>query len=346
MSKNIVLLGAGGAAARNFKRAVDSGYAAIGESVNWHLVDADPYALELCRLDERKGNQYYHYAVTHFKSVLNSIEFDFVHSQPEQGVEFLIKNYDDFKGKVFKNKIKEYLMYRDKLKCQTTWAACMDIPFWVKKASDLSKKEFNSKIKNQPGGRFWVRARVGAGSRAALPVSSYKQLQGWIDFWKSKDPDVELLVSDMLPGDEYAVQMLWIDGKLIAAQARRRVDYLFGKQMPSGQSSTPSVSEVVVDPHVYTTAIFAVKFLSHTPNGIYGVDMKTTHCGRIMPTEINYGRFYTTSHQWINAKPKPLNIPFDYTQYVIDGKLPEQRINSLPEGLIHVRGLDSPGRLI
>lgn len=342
----IAILGAGGAAGRNFKKAVDLGYERINKNVRWQLIDSDPLALELCSLDERNGNEYEYHAISDFDEVLGAVNFDVIHSQPEQGVEFLIHNKKKLGSRVFHNSLEEYDIYRDKLTCQTIWRSCLDIPFWIKKTADINKKTFNRKIVNQPNGKLWVRARTGAGSRAALPVSSYKQLQGWESFWKDKDPGVELIISDMLPGDEFAVQMLWINGKLIAAQARQRVDYLFGKQMPSGQSSTPAVSKICTDQEVYYTALFALKFLTPTPHGVYGVDMKRTHCGRIMPTEINYGRFYTTSHQWAEYTPNPLNIPFDYIQWILRGTVPSKRVNSLPDDIVHVRGLDSNGVLL
>lgn len=344
--KTIALLGAGGAAARNFKKSVDAGYESIGENIRWRLIDADSYSLALCEDDERDGNKYEYITQKSFDFLLEDQKFDFIHSQPEEGVQFLLNNIKTFKGKVFKHNIFEYNLYRDKLKCQYDWRSYMDIPFWVQKVSNISRKEFNKKIMNQPAEKLWVRARFGAGSTAALPVHSYKELQGWESFWRHKNPHVELIISDFLPGDEFAVQMLWIDGRLVSSQARQRVDYLFGKQMPSGQSSTPSVSVTSVDRKVYHAALMAVKFLSRAPHGIYGVDMKKTYSGDLMPTEINYGRFFTTSHQWIDYTPDPLNIPFDYVRWAVDGVEPKERINSLPEGLTHVRGLDSRGKLL
>lgn len=343
--KTIALLGAGGAAGRNFMKAVDAGYASIGENIHWKLVDADQYALHLCRLDERQGNKYDYYVESSFARFAENEEYDFIHAQPEEGVKYILEHQHLLKQESFGHNIFEYKLYQDKLKCQQNWRSYMDIPFWATKVTSVTRKDFNRKLLNQPSEKFWVRARRGAGSRAALPVHTYKELQGWESYWRHKDPEVELMISDFLPGDEFAVQMLWIEGRLVASQARERVGYLFGKQMPSGQSSTPSVSVTCTDKRVYHTALMAVKFLSRAPHGIYGVDMKKTYAGDIMPTEINYGRFYTTSHQWIDYTPDPLNIPFDYVRWSLDKVMPRERINSLPNEIIHIRGLDSVGEL-
>lgn len=344
--KTIALIGAGGPAGRNFKKAVDAGYAELGENIRWRLIDANEYALSLCKKNERKGNQYEYIVSQSFEEALSDGDYDLIHSQPEEGVRYLLQNSSSFKDKIFRHNIFEYDLFADKLKCQYNWRSYMDIPFWVSKVDGITRKSFNKKLNAQPEEKLWVRARKGAGSKAALPVFSFKELKGWESFWRHKDPSVQLVISDYLPGDEFAVQMLWIDGRLVASQARQRVDYLFGKQMPSGQSSTPSVAITCIDQRVYNAAVLAVKFLVRSPNGIYGVDMKKTYSGNLMPTEVNYGRFYTTSHQWIDYKPNPLNIPFDYVRWAMDGTAPETRVNSLPEGIVHVRGLDSAGRLL
>jgi len=345
--KNIVLLGAGGAAARNFRKAVDYGVKLEGgEPISWFLVDSDAASLHLC---QDGGNQQ-PVVVPDFNMFMNGFtEFDMAHSQPEEGVEYLMQ-YCKFNPsaahKVFPNNINEYKLYRDKFACQKVWIDKMALNFWVDDAELISKKTFYKHLSEQENGKLWVRCSEGAGSRGALPVSEYIQLRGWISYWRSQNPSMRFIISDILPGHEYAVQMLWIDGNLQISQARQRMAYLFSKQMPSGQSSTPSVSRSVVYPEVYAAAVNAVQSLTPSPHGVYGVDMKVNEDRQLVPTEINYGRFYTTSHQYCDYEPSPLNIPYEYVKYVLYGDVPEVRINSLPANIMHYRGIDSEGRLM
>jgi hypothetical protein len=347
--KQIVLLGAGGAAGRNFKKAVDYAVALRNDDpIRWHLVDSDMSALLLY-----PDNPHYNYlaCVPDFHGLLaNFNQFDMIHSQPEEGVEYLIqyrKFNPDVAHKVFDNSMTEYTLYRDKFKCQQEWVDKMHLSFWVKDAEMVGKKEFYKRLKNQPNGKLWLRAAEGAGSRGALPVSEYIQLKGWLSYWRNQDPKMRFILSDILTGPEYAVQMLWINGDLRISQARQRIAYLFSKQMPSGQSSTPSVSMSVVYREVYDAAYKAVTSLTREPHGIYGVDMKVNLTNEeLVPTEINYGRFYTTSHQYMDYTPNPLNIPYEYASYILYDKIPSLRINSLPPGIMHYRGIDSEGKLV
>ena len=105
--------------------------------------------------------------------------------------------------------------------------------------------------------RVWVRARVGAGARASLPVRTGAQAEAWIRWWiDERDMHAsDFMVSEMLPGREFAYQSVWQDGELVAGQARERVEYLYGHLTPSGQTSTPAVARTVDEPAVDDLAI-------------------------------------------------------------------------------------------
>jgi glutathione synthase/RimK-type ligase-like ATP-grasp enzyme len=151
--------------------------------------------------------------------------------------------------------------------------------------------------------RVWVRARRGAGSRASLPVSSSSQAEAWVKWWMAEKGMVasDFMASEMLPGREFAYQSVWQDGALVVGQTRERVEYLYGFLSPSGQSSTPAVARTVRSPEIDDLAQRAILALDERPHGIYCADMKTATDGVVKVTEINAGRFFTTSNFFAHA---------------------------------------------
>jgi predicted ATP-grasp superfamily ATP-dependent carboligase len=145
--------------------------------------------------------------------------------------------------------------------------------------------------------RVWVRARCGAGSKAALPVKTACEARFWVNYWcnnRGLKPS-DFMLCEFLPGDEFAHQSVWNNGNLIASVTRQRLEYVFAEQMPSGQSSTPSHAVIVHRRDVNDSAERAVHKIDPNPHGVYGVDMKCNAGGVPCVTEINVGRFYTTS---------------------------------------------------
>ena len=84
--------------------------------------------------------------------------------------------------------------------------------------------------------------------------------------------------------------------QLVAGQARERVEYLYGHLTPSGQTSTPSVARTVAEPAVDDLAQRRIRALDPQPRGVYCVDIKESADGTAKVTEINAGRFFTTSN--------------------------------------------------
>lgn len=193
--------------------------------------------------------------------------------------------------------------------------------------------------------RVWVRARRGAGSRASLPVSTPDEARAWIAWWERERgmQASDFMASEMLPGREFAYQSLWQDGELVAGQARERVEYLYGHLTPSGQTSTPSIARTVREPAVDDVAQRAVHALDAKPDGVYCVDIKEDANGRPCVTEINAGRFFTTSNFFAHAG---LNMP-DLLVRCALGERPERQPTSpLPPDLYWIRMVDMGYRLV
>jgi len=156
--------------------------------------------------------------------------------------------------------------------------------------------------------RVWVRARSGAGARASLPVRAGAQAEAWVRWWvdeRGLKPS-DFMLSEFLPGREFAYQSVWQDGELVAGQARQRLEYLYGHFTPSGQTSTPAIARTVRIAKVDEVAARAIRALDPEPRGVYCVDMKESADGQPKITEINAGRFFTTSNFFTAAG---LNMP-------------------------------------
>ena len=139
----------------------------------------------------------------------------------------------------------------------------------------------------------WVRMRRGSGSMGSLPVWSTGELRAWIKWWE-RHRDVsreDFLVCEYLPGSDYAVQSLWKDGVCILIKACERLRYVFGKNMPQGSSSSPSLARSVYNPAVIKTCISAVKAVDENASGMWSIDLKEDMHGVPHITEINIGRF-------------------------------------------------------
>ena len=188
--------------------------------------------------------------------------------------------------------------------------------------------------------RVWVRARVGAGGRASLPVRTGLQADAWIRWWIDERGmnASDFMVSEMLPGREFAYQSVWQDGTLVAGQARERVEYLYGHLTPSGQTSTPSVARTVDEPAVDDLAMRAIRALDPVPRGAYCVDIKESATGEPNVTEINAGRFFTTSNFFAAAG---LNMPDMLIRCALGEQLdPIGTSSPLPADLYWIRMVD------
>jgi carbamoyl-phosphate synthase large subunit len=196
--------------------------------------------------------------------------------------------------------------------------------------------------------KVWLRAVRGAGSRASLPIGSYYQGDAWIDYWRMfRGLDYgDFMASEFLPGPEFAWQSLWYKGELIVSQARERIEYIFGSLTPSGQTSSPSIARTVNRDDVNAAGIGAVKAVMDRPHGVFCVDMKEGADQQAKVTEINCGRFFTTSNFFAHAG---LNMPAMYVELGLTGTLaepPPAQLNVLPENLYWVRMIDMGYRLV
>lgn len=342
--KRVLVTGAGGSPASNFVhslRLADEPFYIVG-------ADISPYHLELTDVDAR-------YLLPHvddpgYLGALNELieaeAIEFVHAQPDGEVAFLANHRETVGALTFLPGAATVALCQDKGRCaEAVRAAGLPSPDACGAESRASVREAATEILGRHP-KAWVRATRGAGGRASLPVTSVDQAVHWIDYWVAvKGLEYrDFMVSEFLPGREYAFQSLWRNGELVTSQARERLEYLFGHLFPSGQSSSPSVARTVHRREVNELAIEAIRALDPTATGVFCADLKEDASGQPLLTEINPGRFFTTSNFFSAAG---LNMPYFYVRLGFGEQLPDlPRVDALEEGLHWVRMMDMGFKLV
>jgi carbamoylphosphate synthase large subunit len=342
--RRIAVTGAGGSAAANFVhslRLAPEPFHVVGtDTSKFHLelapVDARyllPPAVDPAYFDE-------------LNAVVDAEGVELVHPQPEQEVLALARDHGRVKAATFLPSPETVALCQDKTAfAERMSEAGLPTPRFARLDSEEALREATASIL-EGRERAWVRAVRGAGARASLPVSSAEQAAGWVRYWiETRGLEVtDFMVSEFLPGREFAFQSVWRDGALVTSAARERLEYVFGHLMPSGQSSSPSVARTVHRDDVNELASAAVLAADPRATGVFCVDLKEDEGGRPLITEINAGRFFTTSNFLAEAGA---NMPYEYVRLAlgddVDG-LPAY--DGVEEGLYWVRMIDMGYKLV
>ncbi len=346
--KRILVTGAGGAAGANFIASLR-----LAQEETLYIVGADinKYHIELTAgldakyiLPTADSPEY----LDKLNTIVEKEKIDFIHSQPEQEVWFISNNKDRLRAKTlfpkpetlaitydksaFNNLLREHGLHVPKayhIQCEADIQTALD---------DLLRFQ----------DRVWLRAIQGAGSKASLPINSMLQATGWIDYWTTRSGLTisDFMISEFLPGGEFAFQSIWYDGELITSMVRKREEYLFGHLFPSGQSSSPSIAKTVHRDDINELATKAITAVDPKATGIFCVDIKENNNGVACVMEINAGRFFTTS---INFTTAGLNMPYYYVKMALEGRasLPElPKYNGIPAGWYWIRLTDMGYKLV
>lgn len=337
MTTTILVTGAGGSASANFcdaLRRAEADYRIVG-------CDASPIRLHLSTADQRlvvprASDPAYGDAL---RWAVKQSGAEVVHAQPDPDVLALGRLRDEIGAATFLPAQSVLATAADKSAFAAAMvAAGVDVPESAAFTDEGSIAEVTSDLLERHE-RVWVRARVGAGSRASLPVRSPDQAQAWISWWHDEhglSADA-FMAAEMLPGREFAYQSLWRDGELLAGQARERVEYLYGHLTPHGQTSTPAVARTVSRPDLDELAAAAVHALNPWASGVFCLDIKEDAHGRPKVTEVNAGRFFTTSNFFAAAG---LNMPDMLVRLALGQEVPPAGASPLPSDLYWIRMVD------
>jgi carbamoyl-phosphate synthase large subunit len=333
----VLLLGAGGSAAANVLdalRRADTSYRVVG-------ADASVVKLHLSQADERvviprAAEDGYATAIV---AAVEQYGCDVVHPQPDADVlaigrmrsEIPAATYlpDQFALELAADKLIFTVRLRD---------TGVPVPETIAFSGIDDVAPGTAKLLAEHD-RVWVRARRGAGARASLPVRNGAQADAWVRWWVDERglQASDFIASEYLPGREFAYQSVWQDGELVAGQSRERLEYLYGHLTPSGQTSTPAVARTVHEPAIDELAQDAIRVLDAEPRGTYCVDIKESDDGTPKVTEINAGRFFTTSNFFAAAG---LNMPDLLVKCALGDHPPRSGSSPLPADLFWIRMVD------
>lgn len=339
---NILVLGAGGNAGINFIKCLKLH---SRQDITVHGADMNKYYRLAGNADFWASINYKDDAakVLSIQEYVDRHDIAMIHAQPDAEVRFLLAYKDEFPRKIFNHSLAVFDKFSDKLACQQAWGP--EFNFQVCRLDEaIDNNDLFYALRDAGAGKVWFRAIHGAGSRAALPVDKLYQAIQWAKYWIETRGMVygDFMLCPHLPGSEYAVQTFWHNGVLVQSQARERLIPFFGALMPSGQTSTPAVAKTVNDRKVYDAAYKAIKVIDPSPHGIYCVDMKTSHDGRIIPTEVNYGRFFTTCDFFAVLG---VNTPLAYVNSHVYG-IRKKKVECVDKEYYWIRGLDKEPKLL
>lgn len=187
------------------------------------------------------------------------------------------------------------------------------------------------------GPTVWLRALTGTGGKGSLPASSFEEGRAWIDMWRGWG---NFMAAELLSKETVSWESVWSNGKLVAAQLRKRLYWEFSNLTVSGVTGITGASETATEPGSQRVAHEAVMAIDPEPHGIMGVDLAFDRDGNPKVTEINAGRFM--SGGVILFAQSGFNFPYVAAKTgmgeTVDGSM--KMTNPFPDGMVCVRGLD------
>ena len=342
--KRILITGAGGSAGVNFTRSLWLGrehfYTAGTDTSKYHIKLSRTHRSYL--VPNCKDENY----ISELNRIIDKEKIGFLHAQPDPEVLVISANRNKLNAKTFLPSHEAIVLSQNKylLNCHL-YENNVSVPHtWLIDSKETLQLAFSCGYD-----KLWLRANSGAGSLAALPVHDYKQAEMWIDYWTERGITWgQFILSEYLPGKEYAFQSVWKNGELFISAARERIEYLFQNRMPSGQSSTPTIAKSVHNEQVNKIAVQGILALDKSPQGVYCVDLKENEKGIPCIMEINAGRFFTTSYFFASAGA---NMPYYYVKlgYDDDIDIVKSRIkqyNAVEPDLYWIRQIDCGEKLV
>jgi len=352
----VLVLGAGGPAGVNFTKSL------LLKNVLCYGTDSNKYHTYLAQnhtfltyLVPRCTHADY---INRINEIIEKNDIDFVHAQPTVEVKVLSENRDKIKAKTFLPKKETVEICQDKMASALIWWAndLCEEPLSIDVRAGLAQYELKEALKKY--GKIWLRATEGSGGRGSTPVENVETGYHWIRYWRSKDwrknkswEQWEWMVQPLLPGRNIAWHSVWKDGEVVCSQARERLEYIYPHLAPSGITGTPTVQRTLNEEKINFRAKARVLAIDKKPNGIFCVDLKEDKDGHPIPTEINAGRFFTTSFFFANLGERcgveRGNMPYIYLLLGLDKEIPKgNKYNILPENMYWIRHIDIPARMI
>lgn len=332
------MTGCGGPAGINFVNSLRD----APEEMYLVGTDINKYHLEWPNVDEAyimprfTDNDY----IEKLNKLIEKTGAEVVHPQPDGEVRILSQRRGELRAKVFLPSPSTVEICQDKFKCADIWQQ-KGIP--VAKATMVETIDDLDGAEEVLGYPYWLRATKGFSSRGSTPIYKKETAEHWLGYWRSRGVTWEFMAQEFLPGANIAFQSIWKDGELITSQARERLEYIYPYLAPSGVTNTPVVAVTIHRDDVNRIATNSIKAIDNNATGIFCVDLKENKDGMPCPTEINAGRFFTTSYFFTKAG---INMPYYYINLAYGEPIPDlPKYNAVPAGLYWIRHIDAPAVL-
>ena len=343
--KRILVTGSGGPAGVNFLMSLrisgEKMYIVGTDVSELHLYHAKPFLDATYKVPKCAEESY----IDVINEIIEKEKIDLVYAQPD----IEVRKISDEREKINANI--HLPSKRTIIICQDKYLSCLE---WMKKGLNVPKtieirrNHLEDDIRrafDELGSPIWIRAKHGAGGRGSTPAHNEETALNWVKYWYSRGVNWEFIAQEYLPGRNIAFQSVFHEGEVVVSQARERLEYIYPHLSPSGITGTPEVSKTIHDDKVNEIATEAVLAIDENATGIFCVDLKEGKNGEIYPTEINAGRFFTTSFFFAYAG-KVLNVwyanmPYIYVKLAFGERVENvQKYNILPEGIYWIRHID------
>lgn len=192
-----------------------------------------------------------------------------------------------------------------------------------------------------PHRKLWCRIRTGSRSMGAIPVNRPAQARSWIEYWEEMRgvPATLFTLSEYLPGRDFSCQSLWKDGVLVLAKVTERLSYFGGASRASGASSNAALAKTVLEPRVIEVCADVIRAVDPAAAGVFSIDLKENAAGTPCVTEINVGRFFSTTNLFdLTGKH---NMALTYVRLALDEPVDISDVDDTAEDYYFVRDLDS-----
>jgi carbamoyl-phosphate synthase large subunit len=328
--KRVLVTGAAGAPALGYVRSLRM----APEPFRFIGVDCNKYQIIAAETDERylvpRASDPDYIPV--LRDLIAETGAEFLFAQPDVEVAVLSRRRDELPVRTFLPSAETVALCQDKYQSFDRWqAAGLPVP-----ETRLLRTETDLRAALSDFGDAWLRAAEGAAGRGSLHTADFEHALTWID---SHDGWGSFTAARYLSPRSVTWQSVWHNGELVVAQGRERLQWEFADRAPSGVTGITGAGITIRDGQVDETAHRAILAIDPRPHGIFAVDMTRDAAGVPNPTEINIGRFFTTTLFFAAAG---LNMPYIFTKLAFgeEPPLPGQRINPLEPGLLWLRGMD------
>lgn len=268
--------------------------------------------------------------------IINRFGIELVYAQSDIEIQTISENRNKIAANVFLPDENTVEICSDKFKSNQVWER-KGIP--VARTQLIKNRNDLKRALETIGSPLWLRSVKGWAGKGSLLVKKYKHAEMWIDYF---DAWGNFVASEYLPNANFGWDAVFKDGELICSHTKQRLKYVLPGASPSGVTGTTGVAKSVDRKDVVEIAKNAVYAIDPKPEGVFSVDLKEDKSGIPHVTEINAGRFLSSSlHFFYKAK---YLLPYVYVKAAFHENVEPITQNNFGE--ILVRTLDKEPLLL